>query len=198
MKLERILWIVGFGIAVQACHPVFDMCMNTAKLAIASCQQDSACKCSAEKQVLACYAECPESSELSQQQMSKVAEVCNHPEAEAESNTRLSGILIPDKTHSNASKQDESQQQQHNDVEHNESSSHNEHNEDNNEHNDESKDKTFHAASIPKPIHTLPAELTPSQEAEKDTNEESSSNHVFQVSAGFMLIATAFGFLVNA
>ena len=134
--------------------------------------------------------------ELSQQQMSKVTEVCNHPEAEAESNTRLSGILISDKTQPNASKQDQSQQ--HNDVEHNESSSHSEHNQDNNEHNDESKDKTFHAASIPKPMYTLPAELTPSHEPAKDSNVESSSNHVFQVSAGFMLIATAFGFLVNA
>ncbi|CDH56384.1 predicted protein [Lichtheimia corymbifera JMRC:FSU:9682] len=196
MKLERVLWIAGFGIAVQACHPVFDMCMNTAKLAIDSCQQDNACKCSAEKQLLACYAECPESAELSQQQMSKVAKVCNDPEAEAESNTPFGGILIPANVQAT-----ESEEKEHNNESSSSSSSsssHNEHHNNGGGGGDESKEKSVHAASIPKPIHTLPPELSPSHEDVEVSNEESSSNHVFQVSAGFMLIATAFGFLVHA
>lgn len=136
--------------------------------------------------------------ELSQQQMSKVAKVCNDPEAEAESNTPFGGILIPANVQANPSKQDQSEQNDnHNNESSSSSSSHNEqHN--NGGDGDESKEKSVHAASIPKPIHTLPPELSPSHEDVAVSNEESSSNHVFQVSAGFMLIATAFGFLVHA
>lgn len=130
--------------------------------------------------------------ELSQQQMSKVAKVCNDPKAEAESNTPFGGILIPANVQAT-----ESEEKEHNNE--SSSSSHNEH------HNNgganggnESKEKSVHAASIPKPIHTLPPELSPSHEDVEVNNEESSSNHGFQVSAGFMLIATAFGFLVHA
>lgn len=132
--------------------------------------------------------------ELSQQQMSKVAKVCNDPEAEAESNTPFGGILIPANVQAT-----ESEEKEHNNESSSSSSSssHNEHH-NNNGGGDESKEKSVHAASIPKPIHTLPPELSPSHEDVEVSNEESSSNHVFQVSAGFMLIATAFGFLVHA
>lgn len=125
--------------------------------------------------------------------MSKVTEVCNHPDVEAESNTRLSGILVSDNTHANEPKHVQSHQQDNDDKHEAASSSHNEHKD------DESQDKkNVHAASIPKPIHTLPADLSPSHKDVEDSNEESSSSHVFQASAGFILIATAFGFLVHA
>lgn len=44
----------------------FDMCMKTAQLAVDSCHnsKSSACACSAGKQLLACYAECPEDPKM--------------------------------------------------------------------------------------------------------------------------------------
>ncbi|KAI8148398.1 hypothetical protein BJV82DRAFT_264895 [Fennellomyces sp. T-0311] len=129
------------------------MCMKTAQAAVDACtkQQDlsASCACSAEKQVLSCYSECPPDDkmfgkfagdirhfrlqflrqllEMEEKKMAQIATLCNQPGAEGEAfndenvkQQKLNG--------------DEDQEEGNNDE-------------------DEGDESIFHAAALPEPIH---------------------------------------------
>ncbi|ORY96277.1 hypothetical protein BCR43DRAFT_270339 [Syncephalastrum racemosum] len=79
---QSLLILILFVSATFACkdNPVFKLCEQTAKVAVNQCTKSGAsCHCLAEKQMLACFAECP-----NEQDHSKVEAACKAHGAEAE------------------------------------------------------------------------------------------------------------------
>ncbi|KAI8391441.1 uncharacterized protein BYT42DRAFT_556859 [Radiomyces spectabilis] len=92
MKVHYILCILSLWCpAIYACagNFIYDVCMTAAQNAVDECRTDAspACLCSAQKQVLACYAECKNDEtifEITGQQLLRINEACSHPSAEIE------------------------------------------------------------------------------------------------------------------
>ncbi|KAI8069383.1 hypothetical protein BC940DRAFT_332296 [Gongronella butleri] len=91
-----IVAIVSCLIAVaHGCsdNAVFSVCVRTAKMALSKCEMaemadtKDVCRCSAQKQMLACFAECsddPATYELETKQIDHIKQTCNAPGVEME------------------------------------------------------------------------------------------------------------------
>ncbi|KAL1935525.1 hypothetical protein VTP01DRAFT_4665 [Rhizomucor pusillus] len=100
-RLFVLLAAASFAVTSSyACNQTFDMCMKTAQLAVDSCHnsKSSACACSAGKQLLACYAECPEDPKMfdtEEKQLARVAELCKTQGAELEASHKAPAVHPP-------------------------------------------------------------------------------------------------------
>ncbi|KAI9496323.1 hypothetical protein BDB00DRAFT_143003 [Zychaea mexicana] len=159
MKYSSLLMLTVVAAGVHACNPVYEMCMKTAQSAVDACKTggyDSipSCACSAEKQVLACFSECPQNEQIFDQeekQMTRISDICGRSGAEAED--------VEQKDHDGRQQENSGAEQQVTIGEQEEEEEEEEilqpAQKDNKKQQkeDEKKDQTVHAASIPEPIH---------------------------------------------
>ncbi|KAI9029966.1 hypothetical protein CLU79DRAFT_733475 [Phycomyces nitens] len=99
MKLAFLM--IGVALMAKlsyACETniMFRLCMKTGRVAVDACESTSmtSCRCSAQKQLLACYTECGDSYDMFAQeedQLRYVNEACDFPGAEIESQNRVDG-----------------------------------------------------------------------------------------------------------